>query len=74
MSNILYGEHPAANNAGIWLRDHLHIPSHLSIVDEYEKYFNCRVDIDDRVDSWMMPNKIVFASNADLTAFLLRWS
>jgi hypothetical protein len=74
VSNVLLGDHHATDNAGIWLREHLSVPRHLSIIKEYEQYFNCRIDTDDRTDAWLMPNKVVFETGADLTAFLLRWS
>ena len=37
VSNVLPGSHPSSDNAGIWLREHLSIPRHLSLVDEFEK-------------------------------------
>ena len=74
IDNVLPGDHPAADNAAIWLREHLSIPSQLPLFDEFEQYFNCRVDVHDRKDSWMAPNKVIFENSADLTAFLLRWS
>lgn len=74
VSNVLPGSHPAADNAGIWLRNHLNIRSYKPLFDEFEEYFNCRVDVDDRKDHWLQPNKIVFETSADLMAFLLKWS
>ena len=74
INNVLPGDHHAADNAAVWLREHLSIPMQLALFDEFEQYFNCRVDVDDRRDSWMEPNKVIFENSADLTAFLLRWS
>lgn len=74
VSNVLPGDHVSANNAAAWLREHMNIPSHETIFDQFEEYFDCRIDVDNRKDSWMEPNKIVFQSSKDLTAFLLRWS
>ena len=74
IDNVLPGSHPSTNNAGIWLREHLNIPSYQPLFTQFEEYFNCRVDVDDRRDSWMEPNKVIFENSADLTAFLLRWS
>ena len=74
ITNVLPGDHHSADNAGMWLREHLSIPRHLSLFDEFEQYFNCRVDVDDRTASWMAPNKVVFENSQDLTAFVLRWS
>lgn len=74
VSNVLPGDHPAANNAGIWLREHLNVPAQCTIFEQFEEYFDCRIDVDDRKDYWMQPNKIVFASGADATAFVLKWA
>ena len=72
--NVLPGDHPALNEAGIWLREHLKVPHKETIFEQFEEYFDCRIDADDRKDYWMQPNKIVFASGADATAFVLKWS
>ena len=74
VSNVLPGDHHSADNAGIWLREYLNIPTFQPIFTQFEEYFNCRIDVDDRRDSYMQPNKVVFATSADLTAFVLRWS
>ena len=74
VSNVLLGDHPATNNAGVWLREHLGIPPNQTIFEQFEEYFDCRIDVDDRKDYWMQPNKIVFASSAAATAFVLKWS
>ena len=74
VSNVLPGDHPAADNAGTWLRQHLKIPTHCTIFEQFEEYFNCRIDVDNRNDTWMQPNKFVFETGADVTAFVLRWS
>jgi hypothetical protein len=72
--NVLPGHHPALHNAGVWLREHLEIPRQYTIFEQFEQYFNCRIDVDDRQDYYMQPNKVVFENTQDLTAFLLRWS
>jgi hypothetical protein len=72
--NVLDGGHEATNNAAIWLREHLNIPSQCTIFEQFEEYFNCRIDVDDRKDYFMQPNTITFNNPADLTAFLLKWS
>ena len=74
VTNVLPGSHPSTCNAGIWLREHLAIPANCTIFEEFEEYFNCRIDVDDRRDYWMEPNKVVFKSSADLLAFVLKWS
>ena len=74
VTNVLPGSHPATNNAGIWLREHLQVPHNCTIFEQFEEYFNCRVDVDDRKDYFMEPNKVVFESNKDLLAFVLKWS
>jgi hypothetical protein len=74
VSNVLPGDHPAADNAGIWLRQHLQIEPQYTIFEEFEEYFNCRIDVADRKDTWMQPNKFVFETGADVTAFVLKWS
>lgn len=72
--NVLPGDHDSANNAGIWLREHLNIDSNCTIFEQFEEYFNCRIEVADRTDYWMQPDRIVFNRSEDLTAFLLRWS
>lgn len=74
LTHILPGEHPATDNAARWLRGYFNIPSDRALFDKFEEYFDCRVDVDDRRDYFMQPNKIIFETSADLTAFLLRWS
>ena len=74
VTNVLPGSHPATCNAGVWLREHLGIPPNCTIFKEYEEYFNCRIDVADRKDYWMEPNKVVFETNKDLLAFVLKWS
>lgn len=74
VTNVLPGNHPAANNAGVWLREHLAVPAQQTIFEQFEEYFDCRIDVDDRRDYWMEPNKIVFASSAELMAFVLKWT
>ena len=74
VGNVLAGDHPSADNAGIWLREHLQIHPQYTIFEEFEEYFNCRIDVADRKDNWATPNKFVFESSAELTAFVLRWS
>jgi hypothetical protein len=74
VGNVLPGDHPAAENAARWLREHFDIPVQFTLFDEFEQYFDCRIDVDDRKDNWMMPNKIIFENRADLMMFILRWS
>lgn len=72
--NVLPGGHDSANNAAAWLREHLNIDPKYTIFEQFEEYFNCRIDVDDRADAWMCPNKIVFSKPSELTAFVLRWT
>jgi len=72
--NMLPGDHTALENAAIWLREHFSIPENQTVFIQFEEYFNCRIDVDDRRDYWMQPNKVVFENSKDLTAFLLKWS
>ena len=74
VNNVLPGEHEALNNAAIWLREHLQVPKNQTIFKQFEEHFNCRIDVDDRRDYFMQPNKVVFETGADVTAFVLRWS
>jgi hypothetical protein len=74
VSNTLPGDHYALENAAIWLREHLNIPEQCTVFEPFEEYFNCRIDVDDRVDNWMQPNCVVFDNSKDLMAFLLKWS
>ena len=74
VSNVLPGDHLSADNAAIWLREHLGIPRDKPIFDQFEDYFNCRIDVDDRTDWFLQPNKVIFENSQDLTAFLLKWS
>lgn len=74
VDNVLRGDHQSLENAAIWLREHLNIPEQCTVFDDFEEYFNCRIEVDDRFDCWMEPNRVVFESSTDLTAFLLKWS
>lgn len=74
VSNVLPGDHLALENAAIWLREHLNVPEQCTIFEDFEKYFNCKIDVDDRRDYWMQPNRVVFGNSRELTAFLLKWS
>lgn len=74
VSNVLPGDHPAADTAAIWLRGHLKIHPRYTIFDEFEEYFKCRIDVDDRKDNMMQPNKFIFESGEAVTAFVLKWS
>ena len=74
VTNVLPGDHEALHNAAMWLREHLNIDTKHTIFSKFEEYFNCRLDVDDRTDYFMQPNKAVFETSADLTAFLLKWS
>lgn len=74
VGNVLPGEHEALNNAGIWLREQLQVPHNQTIFEEFEEHFNCRIDVDDRRDYFMQPNKVVFENSRDLTAFLIKWT
>ena len=74
IGTVLPGSHPALDNAGIWLREHLNIPPQCTIFEQFEEYFDCRIDVDDRKDYFMQPNNVVFADSKSLMAFLLKWS
>ena len=74
VSNVLSGDHHALENAAIWLREHLSIPELCTVFEEFEEYFDCRIEVDNRKDYWMQPNKVVFENSAALTAFLLKWA
>jgi hypothetical protein len=74
VTNVILGSHESTNNAAIWLREKLGIPSQRPILDEFEEYFNCRVVAESRTDPWAEPEKIVFENSADALAFLLKWS
>lgn len=74
LTHIIPGSHESTNNAAIWLREQLGIPENLTILDEFEEYFNCRVVAESRTDPWAEPEKIVFENSADALAFLLKWS
>ena len=74
VSNILPGDHESLHNAAVWLREHLNIPHQCTIFEQFEQYFNCRIDVDDRKDYFMQPNRVVFGTSADVTAFVLKWS
>ena len=72
--NVLPGSHPSLDNAAIWLRKHLNVPYNETIFEHFEEYFDCRIEVDNRKDYFMQPNKVVFETNAALTAFLLKWA
>ncbi len=74
VSNVLPGEHEALNNAAMWLREHLQIPYNQVIFKEFEEYFNCKIEVEDRNDYFMQPIKAVFATSQDVTAFVLKWN
>lgn len=74
ITNVLPGQHRALENAAIWIREHFNIPEDETIFEKFEENFNCQIEVDDRNDYWMQPNKVVFKNNKDLIAFLLKWS
>lgn len=74
LSHIIPGSHQSTDNAGIWLREHLKIPSHKPIFEQFEQYFNCRVVASDLNDCWAQPDCVVFENGADALAFLLKWA
>lgn len=74
VSNVLPGNHLALENAAIWLREHLSIPEQCTVFEQFEEYFGCKIEIDDRLDNWMQPNRVIFENSKALTAFLLKWS
>lgn len=74
VTNVLPGDHVSVHNAAVWLREHLNLHPQQTIFEQFEEYFDCRIDVDDRKDYFMTPNKIVFVSGADAVAFLLKWS
>jgi hypothetical protein len=74
VTQALPGDHVALQNAAIWLRQHLNLHPQQTIFEQFEKHFNCRIEVDDRTDSWMQPNLVTFKNSAVLTEFLLRWT
>lgn len=74
VSNVLPGDHVALENAAFWLREHFQVPEQCTIFEQFEEYFDCRIDVDNRMDYWMQPNKVVFESSADAVMFILKWS
>jgi len=74
VGNVLSGDHRALENAAIWLRAHLNLPEQCTIFEQFDEYFNCSIDVDDKKDNWMQPNYVVFENSAALTAFLLKWA
>ena len=74
VTNVLPGDHAALENAAIWLREHLNIPEQCTVFEQFEEYFDCRIEVADRKDYWMQPDKVVFGSGAEVTAFVLKWS
>ncbi len=73
-NRTLPGTSESLHNAGVWLREHLNVPPRHTIFDEFEKYFNCQLVVEHREDPWYCPDRAVFNTEQDLTAFLLRWA
>lgn len=71
---VLPGDHPALENAAIWLRREFCIPTECTVFDVFEKYFNCRIVVDDRTDNWMMPTRVEFVNEKECILFLLKYS
>ena len=74
VTNTLPGNHVALENAAVWLREHFDVPGDQTIFKQFEEHFRCRIDVDDRTDNWMQPNRVTFENSAALTEFLLRWT
>jgi hypothetical protein len=74
LGNVLPGSHESTSNAARWLREYLGYDLVKPLFDEFEEYFNCRIDVDDRNDWFMEPNKIIFETSADMTMFVLKWT
>lgn len=74
ISNVLPGDHPSTDNAARWLRQHLDISPECTIFNEFERHFDCQIQVQDLLDPWMQPDQIVFRTQKDLLAFVLRWS
>ena len=72
VGNKLPGDHPSLDAAANWLRKQLGIAG--CFREDFEQHFDCRIITDDRRDSWMQPNWVVFENSAAVTLFLLRWS
>jgi hypothetical protein len=68
----LHSGHPALGTAARWLRKELGIPNEKTILNEFEKYFNCKAM--DAGDFWVGRILIKFKSEQDLIIFLLRWA
>lgn len=71
---VLDGRSEAAWNAAVWVRRNWNLHQDASIVELFEREFNCTLDIENRFDPWMVPNWVVFNTEEELTAFLLKWS
>ena len=74
VSNILPGDHESLNNAGIWLREHLNIPHQLTIFEQFEEYFNCKVVREPPHDLVHGRIYAVFDSEQDAAWFIMKWS
>lgn len=67
---VINTDHPAALNAAKWLRTLHNIPSHKSIIPDFEKIFDCRVEITNLGQG----NYIFFKDEKSYLWFLLQWS
>ena len=63
------------SDAGAWVRAKYQIPPEYVINEEFEREFNCKLELEpgSEKDSWAAPVKIVFNTPEDMTLFLLRW-
>ena len=73
-SRTLAGNLESLHNAAAWLREYLDVHPQDTIFDQFEEYFNCQLVVEHRQDPWYCPDKAIFNTEQDLTAFLLRWA
>jgi hypothetical protein len=71
---LIPGDHEAAHRAAAWLRKHINASPQDTIFWEFEREFNCRLIGVHSTDVHWVPSWIMFHSEKDLTAFLLRWA
>lgn len=71
---IIPGDSESLSRAAAWLRQQLALPEQNPIFDQFEKHFNCTLTVENRQDPWYWPTCAEFASEHELTMFLLRWS
>ena len=77
MTKLIDAGCSASNNAAAYVRATYCIPMDEVIAHRVEKEFNCKLKYfadDDTTDPWLVPAFIEFETDADATAFLLKWS